>query len=56
MQLRKKDAETGKQLKSANAPFQLGCFLYFFPEEKYMIKKHLYSAGYCSHAHFLLHW
>lgn len=26
----KKDEEIGKQLESANAPFELGCFLYFF--------------------------
>lgn len=30
MQFReKKDEEIGKQLESANAPFELGCFLFF---------------------------
>lgn len=27
---KKKDGEIGKQLESANAPIELGCFLYFF--------------------------
>lgn len=31
-QLRKRDAEIGKQLKPANARFEPGCCLYFFPE------------------------
>lgn len=26
----KKGGEIGKQLESANTPFELGCFLYFF--------------------------